>query len=881
MKKELFLWISIWLLIPILVFGGLPSQAEGDHPVELTVTVAPETQLETAGTVDSITFTIANRSDDSYTLYHAKLSGGFDNEERTLNEEIIIDPQSTREFTLHDVSVSEEQLDQDVTYFLTWDEQVTVPAETTDAETSKPDSDDDDVVKTEEPEPMAEDSAKITYVERSTEATVRIERFLPPELTVSVETPENAVASGETFTVTYHIFNDTKYDMSGVMLTDPAVYEGAIPIPGTELTAGSSVSVPIVYTMTDQDMVFQPVVSYIAVQRQSESVAKEAVTVGSVVVGIQIDVEQYPSNQEGTTFAITITNTGNRTMKQLQLYDEINTPIDNPFDLAAQQQKVLTFHVPSAYAAGLIRTVRFRVTGRDYFDNVFSYTDVNSYDCIPYITSDAVRLSLLASLTKAFYDDTGKLCGEILLEIRNYSEVRLTKASLNELSLFGTLQTYEELQRGETFYTSTFQLDGVSELSFRVTAYDPTGQVYATDTVPLNLEQLASLASRTENQTIIYHSNSFLKEITANIASALRNALLVVLFLLLIGGILCLALWGLEFHTLSKLPRDSMLALVLPNAQKTPASASMDQVLNSSPAEQLGYTAPTKLRYGATTVRSSKQKNKKIGSYQAIRAELSQKIRDEQWANPQAQAASSAQTEPVLQRQAPAPTLAAFIEEQKKRETGELQGEATPAFTPAAHPLSSEKTDSLTEPYLFETKMDPIPASDWNPNAELDRAPATADDAGGEGMDRSAAPDPASSAELQPEPESIRIAEAEDIDRMIPLSESCHAPVEKPADQKTTEPGDLYMPAQDPVAERSTLPEYTDGAESPISIQLNEQTYAQKQTDPSNPLMENLQNNSETCFEDSLQEIRIIEVHPREKQRKIRLHPILRVERKE
>ncbi len=545
MKKKFFLWIFLWLLIPILIFGSLPVQAENDHPIELIITIDPEIQLESAGTIESITFTIANRSDDSYTLYHAKLTGGFDNEERALNEEIILDPQSTREFTLYDVSVSEEQFDQDVTYILTWNEQVPVYDETHEEIDAKPESDDGDPTLEEidlvEPEPTTEEPAMITYVERTTNATVRIERFVPPELTVSVEASEKAVASGEVFTVTYRISNDTKYDMSGVMLTDPAVYDGAIPIPGTELMAGSSIAVPISYTMTEQDMIFRPVVSYIAVQRQSESTAKEAVTVGSVVVGIQIEVEQYPSNQEGTTFAITITNTGNRTMKQLQLYDEINTPIDQPFDLAAQQQKVLTFHVPSAYAAGLIRTVRFRVTGRDYFDDAFSYTDVNSYDCIPYVTSDAVRLSLLASLTKAFYDETGKLCGEILLEIRNYSEVRLTNASLNELALFGTLQTYEELQRGETFYTSTFQLDGVSELSFRVTASDPTGQLYSTDTVPLNLSQLATLASRTENQTIIYHSNTFLKEITASIASALRNALLVALFLLLISGILCLA----------------------------------------------------------------------------------------------------------------------------------------------------------------------------------------------------------------------------------------------------------------------------------------------------------------------------------------------------
>ena len=142
--------------------------------------------------------------------------------------------------------------------------------------------------------------------------------------------------------------------------------------------------------MGEEDVLIHPVITYVAAQRQTETEFEETLTVASVIIGIKLEVEQYPSNEEGTTFAITITNTGNRAMTKVQLYDEINTRIDSPFDLGPQQQKVITFQVPSAYASGLIRTVQFHLTCKDPFNNTFSFKDVNTYECIPFISSDSV-----------------------------------------------------------------------------------------------------------------------------------------------------------------------------------------------------------------------------------------------------------------------------------------------------------------------------------------------------------------------------------------------------------------------------------------------------------------------------------------------------------
>lgn len=576
--------------LALLFLGTLglayPSEAE-DHPIVLTVETAPDTELAEGGTVSYLTFTLENRSENAYTMYEAVLSGGFDGAERPLNDAIEIEAHGKKEFTLQNVPVRDEQLDTDVIYTLTWQEYVY-------SEEDIPDPTEEE----NEPETENGQSELIrTKIERTTNASVRIERFVPPELTLSVTAAQPAVTSGEPFVVTYKIENQTKYDMSSLVLTDPGAYEGPIALPGTDLMAGASISVPVEYTMGEEDMTFRPVLTYIAARRPTETQAKEPLTVGSVVIGVRIDVQQYPSNEEGTTFAITITNTGSRAMKNLQLYDEINTEIDRPFDLGPQQQKVVTFSVPSAYASGLIRTVRFHLSGLDYFNNSFSYIDANSYDCVPFITSDAVRLSLLANLTDAFYDENGKLCGTIQWEIRNYSDVRVTNAVLSELTLFGTVNTYDELQRGETFFVSTYQLDNVPELSFRLSAKDPLGQIYSTDTVVLNLEQLPTLAKRTDEQTLIYHSNAFLKELSDRIGNLFRNVLWVILGLAALFGIICLALRIAEYRITSSLPRESLLSIRVPNAAKTQQTA-MDNVLAGSPAEQLGYVVPTKIRYG-------------------------------------------------------------------------------------------------------------------------------------------------------------------------------------------------------------------------------------------------------------------------------------------
>ncbi len=731
---RIFAILLAFLLTGALAFGAVRTKADPEHPIEMSILIDPETRLETDGSISYMTFTLANRSDRPYTMYDAHLNGGFDGEERTLNGEITVAAGGTREFSLYDIPVSDEQLDTDITYVLTWTEILYEPAPTQDPTavpaTPEPTAEPDLAETAEQPgggaepateaptaEPEAETPGTVEMVEvrhqRSAEATVRIERFVPPELSVSAVASADMVAAGETFTVTYRIANETKYDMSGLELTDPNVFSGTIPLPGTDLMAGATITVPVEYTMSENDMVFHPVIRYIAAQRETVTEAKETLTVGAVVIGMRIDVQQYPSNEEGTTFAITVSNTGNRLLRNVQLYDEINTPIESAFDLAAQQQKVLTFNVPSAYSAGLIRTVRFHLTGTDYFGESFTYTDPNSYDCIPFVASDAVRLSLLVTLTNAYYDENGKLCGEIQFEIRNYSDVRITNAVLTELTLFGTVVSYDELQRGETFHSVVYQLDNVPNLAFRMNAVDPSGQTYATETIGLDLSQLATLASRTVEQTILYNNNTYLKDLVAEIEPAVRSVLYVTALLVVISSIICLILWFLEFRVKSQIPEEGLLAEQ--TEEEKPKPKGMDHVLAGAPPEQFGYTAPAKLRYyGASTI-TSRQNTPPTGK---------SKGSEEPFAAIKSRIDARKKFDPVLNR--PQPNAAeAGLEEDIKVFVRPKRNPALDAYLQKSEPSVWAKPDAETPADKAQPAEAPIPEPE-SAAAPIEPKPASA-----------------------------------------------------------------------------------------------------------------------------------------------------------
>ena len=82
MRWNRFIRIMMTALLLIGTFVIVyPSAGEEEHPIEMTITLPSDLELTEAGTISYLTFTLENKSDQSYTLYDAILSGGFDGSE--------------------------------------------------------------------------------------------------------------------------------------------------------------------------------------------------------------------------------------------------------------------------------------------------------------------------------------------------------------------------------------------------------------------------------------------------------------------------------------------------------------------------------------------------------------------------------------------------------------------------------------------------------------------------------------------------------------------------------------------------------------------------------------------------------------------------------
>ena len=579
--KRIMSFICILLLAALVLPAG--GFAEGNHPITLTVVCDPEPELEGAGTIETLLFTIRNTGDADYTLENAKLSGGFEDRTLSLDERITVLAGATKEFRLSDVPVREDQLDADVTYTLSWEE----PELSVDPETGE---------------------GLVIRHTREASAVIRIEKFVVPELTVSCATETARVRSGETFTVTYTVTNDTKFDVSGLRLYDPEQSMLSIPLESGELIAGEIRTVDATYTMDRADMKFTPVCEYVVRAREMTTRAETTLTVESVVTELSLSVQPYPATREGTTFAVTVKNTGNKTVTDVQLYDEINTAIDEPFDLAPEQSKVVSFTVPSAVSAGAIRSVGFHCTAVDCFGDTFTVTDPNRYDAVPFVDSGDVNISLYVTLLRAFYDDNGKLCGAIRFELRNYSNVNVVNAELYEDTLFGTITAFDTLRAGETYHDESFQLDGVSALSFRLKASDPAGQTYETQPITLDLSDLKALADQSDEPVYVYPTNPYMNELGTRWTRILRIAAIIVLAVAALCAVIGVSLWIVERGIKAKLP--PRIEEDMETALRATKRRMGDQLFGDAPTEQFGYTAPIKFRnYGELSEKEREERN--------------------------------------------------------------------------------------------------------------------------------------------------------------------------------------------------------------------------------------------------------------------------------
>ncbi len=589
MKRRIAILICILALLlagTIVPAGGF---ADGEHPITLSITVDPMPELEGEGTVPDMLFTIFNDSASDYTMYNAKLSGGYDDVERPLDEKIEVLAGGKREFTLTDVPVAEDQLDVPVTYTLSWEEHEPV----FDEETGEALIDDE-----------TGEAVTITHL-RETSADIMIERFIVPELTVSAFCENELVRVGETFTVEYTLKNDTLFDMTGLRLYDPEQGLQSIPLKSDELTAGQTMVVPVTYTMGVMDMTFRPTVEYVARRRNITTVAETTIGVGCVTVDLTISTQAFPPTEEGTEFIVTVKNNGNRTVTGIQVYDEINTPVDKPFDLPANQTKSLRYIVKPGVAADYIRTVRFHATGTDALQTKITITDPESFSVTPYIEQEGVRIELRVEPQKPYFDGNGKLCVAFQFRIGYYGDVRLRNAVLTETTLFHEVVSYPELLRGETFFTQTYQIDGVGTLCFRVDAEDPAGQMHSSETVTVDTTPFRDQVDRKTDPVYVVTTNPYMQDLDTKYRGILKLITVIALGVAAFCAIVCIVLYIFERRIRNKLPGE--FEEDMEKALRATKRRPDDPLFNDTPTERFGYRQPIKMRnYGELTEEEAK-----------------------------------------------------------------------------------------------------------------------------------------------------------------------------------------------------------------------------------------------------------------------------------
>ena len=577
--------IPILILCFALLLAGLSlpavSVAEDDHPITLTITCDPVPELEGAGTIPDMLFTMRNTGTEDYTMYNVKLSGGYENDQKEISDDsVTILAGGTKEFHLTDVPIAEEQLDREITYRLEWEEHETVIDEMT-------------------------GEAQFLKQARETTASITIERFVTPELSVSASTKTPSVHAKDTFKVTYTIRNDTAFDMTGLKLYDSESSTEPIQLKQDELSAGESISVKVTYEMGETDMTFEPRIEYIARRREMVTRAQQTLTVESVVVDLTISSEMRPATAEGTVFAVTVRNNGNRTVTDICVFDEIYTQIEDAFSLGPDEYRTLLYTVLPAVSSDRLRTVQFHVTAVDNLGSGIRVDDTEFYEVVPFITSDEVELHLYAVLQSPYYDKDKKLCASIQFIISNKSNVKIYRASLKELTLFGEVTSYSELRHGDTYFTQIYQLDGVNELRFRVDAYDPAGEQCSSDTVRLDLSGLKELADKKTDPVYVYTQNVYLKDLDAKYTDVLRIGVIVALIVAAVCAIVCVVLYAFEIRIRNELPgefEEDMERAIRATKRRTEK-----QLFSDAPTEQFGYTAPIKLRnYGELTEEEAK-----------------------------------------------------------------------------------------------------------------------------------------------------------------------------------------------------------------------------------------------------------------------------------
>lgn len=583
MKRILVLSLTILYLAFALGLGSTVSLASNTHGINLSITVDPEAEMSVGGVISWLRFDISNASSQQYTLNEPTISCAAISLINDLPEQVSISAGAAREFLLNNINIPDSALGQPLTFILAW----------TDISYSVGDIYQQNPIRT----------------PQSAEATVTIERFVDPIISISSSCQTEMAKPTDKVELVYTLENTTKFDMYNLALFDPQISAAAIPLTTTTLLAGTSLTMSYEAEMQETDLISKPYVTYTVRNNPVRTEAALAVQVTCAIVRLEMSVQTFPATTEGKEFAITVSNTGTQPITHIQLYDEINTLVDQPFDLEAGQSKSITHVVPTALSASQQRYISFHAVGIDCFNAEYIYNDNTSYEIIPYIDSTQVDISMTAKLD--LYYAQGSTDGNnatVSFEITNNSQVPIFDATITELYHFADqpIASFSQLNAGVTAFSYDFKLhESIDSLAFVLNAVDSSGAVRSTAIVVLDLSSI-DLISTTPDP---FEGGATIggQYDTSKITNAIRTAAIIIAITIAIGLIIILILYLVEKkqrplidldgplnHTTSRIHSGEIQLEQEQQGSNMALQPEDDDVL---PFDNLGYVAPTKLRY--------------------------------------------------------------------------------------------------------------------------------------------------------------------------------------------------------------------------------------------------------------------------------------------
>ena len=582
MRKRKGLQLYILLLVAMVLIMALPAHAEGEEPLTMVVEADPDCLLSEAGEMTFFRFTLKNTLDVPYDLEMLTLEGDLLDEPKLIAEELTINANDVLEFTLENVRVEEDEFDRDLAFQLTWRTVSYAP----------------------------EDVEHLTAFinDHTLTATIMVERFFEPVMTISFEPDVLLAREGDQVQVTYTLTNDTKFDMTNITLQDAGLPQPTIMLEKNTLLAGEQMRVQAVFSMGSNDLNLSPAAQYTVRGVESRTAAPDTITVEYVRVELQMEIEKYPATADGTLFRITLTNAGSHPMTDIRLMDEIGTLIADGITLEAGASRTVSHTVPSAVSSGKPRYISFEATGTDCVGGSISVKSLSAYEILPYVDSEQVRLTLAVSLTSSTPKEDGSNLLKLLFEIHNDSAVPITGAVVTEAEYFkSVVNEYPTLTTGATTFEKEFIVPaGTRSLTFVMTALDPSQTQYSTAPMTLDLSPL--MAPKATNPPAIRPGKTV--DTTGTIYDTdrytrfIRYAALIAFALTLVFLLLSIIFHVAETNIRRFLPRELVVRPFGPKKTAArPALTRSEERAGDPIRTQFGYQQPAKLRYMERTDR--------------------------------------------------------------------------------------------------------------------------------------------------------------------------------------------------------------------------------------------------------------------------------------